>query len=139
MQAAWRERADMARAVNRHAARDWEGTAAAAQEWLKKEPMAAQAYALLGDAHYNTRRFREAAEAYDRAGAMYYQPAISHYNGACSWALAGESERALQDLEKAFATGFIRDRNAVANDPDLTSVRQDPRFKKLVEGPVGER
>ena len=135
MQAARRERAEMLRAVQRHAVRDWDGTAAAAQEWLQKEPEAAQAYQLLGDAHYHGRRYREAAQAYDRAGAMFYMPALTLYNAACSWALAGESERALQDLEKAFATGFIQDRNAVASDPDLVSVRQDPRFKKLVETP----
>jgi acetyl esterase/lipase len=134
MQAARRERGEMLRTVDRHAAHDWEGTVAAAREWLRKEPEAGQAYSLLGDAHYQSRRYREAGEAYERAGGLRWMPALTLYNAACSWALAGESDRALQDLERALATGFITDRNSVAADPDFASLREDPRFRKLVEG-----
>lgn len=85
-----------------------------------------------GDAYYQTRRYRGAGEAYDRAAGLRWMPALTFYNAACSWALAGESDRALQDLERAFATGFLTNRASVAADPDFASVREDPRFKKLV-------
>jgi tetratricopeptide (TPR) repeat protein len=133
MQAARRERADALLTLDRHGARDWDGTVAAAKEWLRKEPEAGQAYQLLADAHYQSRRYREAAEAHDRAAGLRWIPPLTLYNAACSWALAGEPDRALQDLERGFATGFINDRSSVAADPDFASIRQDPRFRKLVE------
>jgi dienelactone hydrolase len=134
MQEGRRARATQRLAVDRHAARDWDGTIAAATEWLQNEPDQAQPLQLLGDAHYNLRHFREAAESYERAGDAGYYPALTSYNAACAWALVGDKERALRNLEKAYATGFISDRRMAANDPDLTSLRDDPRFQKLVGG-----
>jgi adenylate cyclase len=134
-QSGHRARAEQRRAVDRHAARDWEGTLAATAAWREREPEAAQAFHLAGDALYQLRRYRDAAESYDRAGTLRWYPFITLYNAGCSWALAGDRERALGALERAVATGFYQDRRAIANDPDLISVRDDPRFRKLVEGP----
>ncbi|HEU4333905.1 MAG TPA: hypothetical protein VFT32_05365 [Candidatus Eisenbacteria bacterium] len=128
-------RADQRRAVDRHAARDWEGTLAATAAWREREPEAAQSFHLAGDAYYQLRRYREAAESYDRAGTLRWYPFITLYNAGCSWALAGDRERALAALERAVATGFYQNRRGIADDPDLVSLRDDPRFRKLVETP----
>lgn len=133
VQAGYRARATQRLAIDRHAARDWEGTLAAAKAWQEKEPMQPQTWMLMGDALYNLRRYREAGESYDRAGNAGHYPAFAFYNAGCAWALAGERDRALASVEKALATGFITDRRAMANDPDFASIKDDPRFQKLMQ------
>jgi dienelactone hydrolase len=135
VQNGYHARAEQRAAVDRHAARDWEGTLAAAKAWLAKESTQAQGWMLMGDAHYNLRQFREAGENYDRAGNAGYYPGFAFYNAGCSWALAGDRDRALISVEKAVGTGFISDRRAMANDPDFASIKDDPRFVKLMETP----
>jgi acetyl esterase/lipase len=132
MQEAWLTRAEEARAVRSHAARDWEATVASAKIWTERDPQNGHPHQLAGDAAYQLRRYAEAALHYERAAARGWIPAITFYNAACSRALAGERDRAIEDLEKAFATGYLQDRAAVLRDPDLASVREDPRFRRLV-------
>ncbi|HEV8114293.1 MAG TPA: hypothetical protein VGR31_16090 [Planctomycetota bacterium] len=60
------------------------------------------------------------------------------YNVACTWALLGERELALEclkrDLEENPMSAGMRDkqREWARTDPDLASVRDDPRFRALV-------
>lgn len=125
-------RAEETRAVRSHAAREWEATLASTKVWIQRDPRNGHPHQLAGDAAYQLRRFADAALHYEQAGARGWIPAITFYNAACSRALAGERDRAIEDLEKAFATGYMQDRAAVLQDPDLASVRDDPRFQKLV-------
>jgi len=55
------------------------------------------------------------------------------YNVACSLAYSGETEEALTTLEPWFETvnSATRIRHADA-DPDLNSIREDPRFKEMI-------
>ncbi len=53
------------------------------------------------------------------------------YNVACLLALEGERDRAIEHLERAFRVGFAR-RNWIEHDPDLESLRGDPRFEALI-------
>jgi TolB-like protein/tetratricopeptide (TPR) repeat protein len=53
------------------------------------------------------------------------------YNVACLMALEGERDRAIDLLERAFRVGFAR-RDWIENDPDLESLREDPRFQAMV-------
>ena len=60
------------------------------------------------------------------------------YNVACLYALEGSSERAIDCLEEAFRRGF-GNKEWIARDPDLESLRDDPRYQKLlVSGTVEE-
>jgi TolB-like protein/Tfp pilus assembly protein PilF len=59
------------------------------------------------------------------------------YNVACLFALEGEPERAIQCLEDAIAAGF-GNRDWIGQDPDLASLRGNPRFEKLVSGVEGD-
>jgi serine/threonine protein kinase/Tfp pilus assembly protein PilF len=52
------------------------------------------------------------------------------YNVACLFALEGHHDRAIECLEDAVRAGFAH-RDWVENDPDLDSLRDDPRFKAL--------
>ena len=51
---------------------------------------------------------------------------------ACLHARAGLKNEALQMLERVFARGWGK-RDWVENDPDYDSLRDDPRFRKLLE------
>jgi adenylate cyclase len=67
----------------------------------------------------------------ERAIAIDPTDASVRYNVACLFALEGERERAIDLLEQAFASGFGQ-RDWVRQDPDLASLRGDPRFEALV-------
>lgn len=56
-----------------------------------------------------------------------------HYNGACALALLGRPDEAIRWLTEAVRHGF-RDLDLMVEDPDLASLRGDPRFTTIVEG-----
>ena len=55
------------------------------------------------------------------------------YNVACVYALLGESAHAIDCLERSTTHGWAQ-RQWMAHDPDLASLRGDPKFEKLVKG-----
>lgn len=55
------------------------------------------------------------------------------YNLACSYALTGRRDEAIAALRKAVKLGY-RDFQWMKKDPDLKSLRSDPRFLELVAG-----
>lgn len=57
----------------------------------------------------------------------------SCYGAACSYARSGELEAALEALEECFRAGD-RDAERWQLDPDLDSLRDDSRFRKLLAG-----
>ena len=58
------------------------------------------------------------------------------YNDACSFALDGDKDRALEVLKEAVDAGF-REYNVIKDDADFQSLRDDPKyrdqFQKLVD------
>lgn len=73
------------------------------------------------------------AEAAARAGArLFPRDANWHYNVACACARGGRSKEAMEWLGKAIDLGFT-DRHQLENDPDLTSLRDLPDFRGLLE------
>jgi hypothetical protein len=54
-----------------------------------------------------------------------------HYNLACSHALVGNRQAAFDALETAISLGYS-DLNHMCADPDIQSIRSDPRFQELV-------
>ncbi len=52
-----------------------------------------------------------------------------YYRAAVQFALAGLDDAAVNALQKAFTAGFP-DHEIVEHDPDLASLRSDPRLKK---------
>ncbi|MDH3296729.1 MAG: tetratricopeptide repeat protein [Gemmatimonadota bacterium] len=58
--------------------------------------------------------------------------AVVMYNVACFYAVEGESDRAIDILERAADAGFNRG-GWLEHDPDLDSLRDDGRFKALLQ------
>ena len=56
---------------------------------------------------------------------------IPWYNLACSYALLGMVERAFESLERALRLGYGHIHH-LRRDPDLKSLRRDPRFARLL-------
>jgi TolB-like protein/Tfp pilus assembly protein PilF len=54
------------------------------------------------------------------------------YNLACVYCLAGEQDRAMGMLERWATEGAVH-KEWLLNDPDFEALREDPRFKALVE------
>jgi adenylate cyclase len=55
------------------------------------------------------------------------------YNGGCLFAQLGEADRAIAALEQAVVAGYWNV-GWMQHDPDLDSLRGDPRFQQLVKG-----
>jgi putative intracellular protease/amidase len=73
---------------------------------------------------------KEAVKTLGRLAARRPSP-TAFYNLASTQAAAGDSGGALDSLERAVSLGF-RNRRYAEQDPDLASLRQDPRFGKLL-------
>lgn len=56
---------------------------------------------------------------------------IVHYNLACSYALIGQVDKAIDTLELAIEYGY-RDFTYLQRDPDLEGIRHDPRYLALL-------
>jgi adenylate cyclase len=54
------------------------------------------------------------------------------YNAACNWALLGESDHALDGLERALDAG-VAVGDWIRHDPDFASLRDHPRFQAIVK------
>jgi tetratricopeptide (TPR) repeat protein len=54
-----------------------------------------------------------------------------NYNLACSYSLLNDVDRSLASLKRAVDLGFD-DNQQLQTDPDLSNVRRDPRFQKLL-------
>ena len=54
-----------------------------------------------------------------------------HYNLACSLAILGHTDEALDALERAVRLGYC-DPDYMVEDSDLESLRREPRFHELV-------
>ena len=86
------------------------------------------------DAAYYAKKFDEAALLYAQAASMppvaYTKDSI-YYNAACSAALAAKPDDAFGYLEKAVEGGY-RKPDSLASDPDLSALRTDKRWEKII-------
>jgi TolB-like protein/Tfp pilus assembly protein PilF len=74
----------------------------------------------------------------ERAVALAPEDARLRYNAACTYAMAGDPEQAIEHLKKAVENlpSYIADWPRL--DPDLASVREHPEFKRLFAEITGE-
>jgi tetratricopeptide (TPR) repeat protein len=77
-------------------------------------------------------RHREGLALDRRLVRLVPEDPTARYNLACSLALLGEVEQALDHLEQAVELGY-RDGPFLAADEDLAGLRDEPRFQALLE------
>lgn len=124
---------DLVRAAEKAAdAKDYPAAAAAWDKVVARNPDNGTYWLALAQASYSAKDYRPSIAAYEKALELRAGfPAVAAYNIACSYALMGEKKAALKGFEKAMALGY-RNPTAAGNDPDLKSLRDEPKFRDLV-------
>ena len=90
------------------------------------------------DSLYRAKDFQASGETYDLAFATAEGAPGALYNAACSWALAGATDKALNYVQRSLAAGWTND-EWMMKDPDLRSVQDHPRFIEMLAPLVAER
>ena len=113
-------------------AQEWAEAAAAYQQLVKENPNNPVAWHRLGTSQIYLRQLPEAIKSLEQAIKVGGGAALDFYNLACAFALSGEKEKALDNLEKAINAGFT-DRQQYETDGDLDGLRETERFKELLK------
>lgn len=103
----------------------------------------------LCDIYYQLRSYESAVQAYRKTITLLEnapQPPAGigsvYYNFACSLALAGQTEEALQNVEKALkaakTNGQPLSRRMLDTDMDIVSLRKEERFAELIAEYYGD-
>jgi tetratricopeptide (TPR) repeat protein len=82
----------------------------------------------LGDAYTQKGFYKEGLEIDRKLAVLRPDEPIVHYNLACSQALTEDVEGAFKSLKRAVLLGYS-DFSYIFKDPDLKSLREDPRFE----------
>jgi tetratricopeptide (TPR) repeat protein len=112
-------------------AQDWDNAVKAYRFLTGVDISDTQAWFRLGLALHNLKKYEDAIEAYRHADRPGSGQQFTRYNIACSYSLLGDRENAFNWLDKSIEAG-ISDVNMLNNDPDLETLRGDPRFPDIL-------
>ena len=82
------------------------------------------------DELYDEGKYKESVNEYVKAFEKQDGTMDPYYNAACSASLAGDKDQALTWLKKSVEKGWF-DEKSLENDPDLSIIREDDRFKEI--------
>ena len=99
---------------------------------VQRHPENADALAELGHVYTRQGRTQKGLDVDRTLVRLAPHNPTAHYNLACSLALTGESDLALESLERAIERGYD-DPEFMSRDDDLASLRHDARFQALVQ------
>lgn len=99
-----------------------------AEKILEDYPDNQRAYYLGSSGHAVLGHMDKALEWTEHSLALKPKDPATRYNAACFYAKNDEIEKALDCLENS-----VTSRTWIENDPDLNALRDDPRYKALVE------
>ena len=105
------------------------------QSAVTRDPANAQAWGMLGVAYQGTKHFEQALASFEKVLLLKPDSAKAMYAVGALHARAGHAELAFEWLGKARATHKL-DMTAIQTDVNVDSIRNDPRFGKLL--PVAE-
>jgi|CXWL01.1.fsa_nt_gi tetratricopeptide (TPR) repeat protein len=111
--------------------RHWGPAADHFQTIVDRQPTSGRAWFALGYALHYSRQHDRAAAAFSRAAELGYRVGTSRYDEACALAMQDDVDGAFRALDAAVEAGFEGDWGL--DDPDLDSLRDDPRFDRLAE------
>lgn len=117
-------------AVARIRAGDMAGAAKILEAVTERDPTDAQAWRTFGFVSIKLKAFDRAIACYKKSLAIAPDAAPALYNLGVAYALRGDKDLAFDSLGKAKATRKI-DMTQSQVDPDLESLRADPRFAAL--------
>ena len=105
------------------------------QRLVRADPNDGEALMAAGMANLGLGRYALSIAAFQRQEELGVQPERAAYNMACAYALSGDPDSAIACLERSAAGGWDV-RAFAARDPDLASVRDDPRLEALGPAPA---
>ncbi|MCK5944261.1 MAG: tetratricopeptide repeat protein [Planctomycetes bacterium] len=111
--------------------RQWQAASASYRKVVEHDPKDGEAWHRLGYALHAQGKLDEALAAHLRAADFPQFAPTGYYNVACVHALRGDTEKAFQFLQRSVAAGMSNPQQ-FAGDADLDSLRDDPRFAKIV-------
>lgn len=100
--------------------------------FVTRHPESPRAYYLGSGIHFELGDSAEGMRWVDKALRVDPSDPGVHYNVACTLAVAGENERALDHIERAMELGFAG-MKWLSNDPDLVSIKDHPRFQAAIK------
>lgn len=77
-------------------------------------------------------RHAESLELDSRIVRLQPDDKVALYNLACSYSMVGMVDASIESLERAIVAGYDQF-DYMGRDSDLEAVRQDPRFRRLLE------
>lgn len=111
---------------------DYRGAITQLKEVVKVEPKNFEAHLDLGICYAQKGFYAEAEKAYAEARVLNADDLLLTYNLAALYALWKRPSDALVNLEKALAADAEKVKDWLAADPMFDSLRQDPKYQKLV-------
>lgn len=118
-------------------AKDYDGAIKVLEEFLKGQVNQQRpgAWSMLGLAYRFKGDYDNALQAYANAMTSPQFAPQSRYNSACVYALKNDKEAAFKALRQLRESGSF-DMSLILADDDLKSLRNDPRFDKLIPKPA---
>jgi len=99
---------------------------------LDEDPEDFLTLAWLGNAYTRLGRLEEGLRIDLRLTALLPDDPVARYNLCCSYALLGQKEEAIGALRRAVRCGY-RDADHLRTDPDVNALRDDPRFRMILD------
>ena len=99
---------------------------------LRDDPTHVEAMVLLGDAFTRKGEYQKGLEFDLRLSLLKPDNKLIRYNLACSYALTGQKDNALNCLNKAVELGYT-DLDHLRKDTDLDTIKSDPRFQTIIK------
>ncbi len=99
--------------------------------WAQNTPN----YYAKGDSAYKTKDYTLSADFYEKHIANLEEDEVNmvvYYNTACSFSLAGNSDKAFEHLDKAVAKGW-KSMGSIQQDEDFNNIHADERWEKILE------
>jgi len=100
---------------------------------IARHPENLGAWVELGHVYTRAKRFEEGLAVDQELVRRAPKDSTVRYNLACSLALLGRKEEALDALEQSVALGYGDPEHLLADD-DLASLREEERFRGIVRG-----
>jgi tetratricopeptide (TPR) repeat protein len=99
---------------------------------VERHPENLAALGELGQLYTKTARYEKGLAIDRRLVALRPDDSTAHYNLACSLALLGQAEEALDELDRSVALGY-EDLEHLLSDEDLESLRETARFRAIAQ------
>jgi tetratricopeptide (TPR) repeat protein len=112
-------------------AHKWAESANAFEAITKAEPANPRAFYRLGISLYALSRYEEAVDPFQKAIQIGHNPQPM-YDLARTYVKLNQKDKAFEWIDKALSANLSNPRQ-IANDPDLVSLHDDPRFPALAE------